>query len=155
MTDLGDRNAVREQVQRVERQAHPATRLDRGSEACRSFGLNADYLGRRAEILDVGSDAGDQPTTPDRHEDGIRARVLVHDLHADRALARDDVGIVVGMHQDIAALGNQLGRVIGGLFVGVAREHDVRAQVANGVDLDTRRVAAHHDVRLDAEPLRG
>ena len=81
-------------------------------------------------------------------------RVLVHDLHAHRTLAGDDVRIVVRVDENVAAALRQLDGVVGGLLIGVAREHDVRTEVAHGVDLDAGRIATHHDVRPDPQPLR-
>ena len=41
------------------------------------------------------------------------------------------------------------------IVVGVALEHDRRAERGDGVDLDLRRRHRHHDRRARAEPLRG
>ena len=50
--------------------------------------------------LDVGGHARDQPAAADGHEHRVdRALVLAQDLHRDRALAGDHVGVVEGVHE--------------------------------------------------------
>ena len=50
-------------------------------------------VGRRAR-LDRGRDAGDEPAAADADDDRVDVGHLVEDLEAERALARDDVGVV-------------------------------------------------------------
>ena len=47
----------------------------------------------------------DQAAAADRHEDRVDlvAVMLAQDLHGDRALAGDHVGVVEGMHEDQSA----------------------------------------------------
>ena len=62
--------------------------------------LDADHLDARAHGLDVRRDPRDQSPATDRHEDGIElALVLAQDLHGDRALPGDDVGVVERVHE--------------------------------------------------------
>jgi hypothetical protein len=83
------------------------------------------------------------------------ARVLAQDLHGDRALPRDHLGIVVRMHEAQAAPAAERARVSVGLVVGVPAQDDGGAARLDRRDLDLRRGHRHHDGRAAAEPLRG
>ena len=61
--------------------------------------------------------------------------VLAQDLHADRALAGDHVGIVVRMDEGEPASPLELARVRVGVVVGVAVQHDLRAARATASTL--------------------
>ena len=97
----------------------------------------------------------DQPAAADRDEDRVdRLAQLAQDLHRDRALAGDHVGVVVGVDERQPAAPHDPHRLGVGVVVGVALEHDGRAERGDRVDLDLRRRHRHHDRRLGAEPLR-
>ena len=98
LADLLHRHAVGEHADL--RQAHAPAGLERAGHGVGIHRLDADDLDLRAQALDVGGDAGDQPAAADRHEDRIDRRlVLAQDFHADGALAGDHVRIVVGMDE--------------------------------------------------------
>jgi hypothetical protein len=55
-------------------------------------------------LLTGTGDAGDEAAATDRHDHGIHIVERVHDLEADRALAGDDILVVVGMYERGARL---------------------------------------------------
>ncbi len=65
----------------------------------------------RTALMYAG-DAGDQAAAADGDEDRVdRPLVLAQDLHPDRALPGDHVGIVERVHEGQAALGFERARV--------------------------------------------
>jgi threonine dehydratase len=80
--------------------------------------------------------------------------VLAHDLHADRALAGDHLGVVVGMHEHQAAAAPQLQRPLVRLGVRIAVQDDLCAARRHRVDLDARRGDRHDDRGAAAQALR-
>ena len=65
-----------------------------------SIGLDADDLDARIAMLEVRADAADEPAAADGREHRVgHSRPLPLELDADRALARDDVGIVERVHE--------------------------------------------------------
>jgi hypothetical protein len=81
--------------------------------------------------------------------------MLAQDLHPDRALARDDVRVVIGVHEHGARRLLQLERVRVRVAVGVPAQHHFRAARLDRPDLDVRRRDGHHDGGVAAELLRG
>ena len=151
---LRHRDAVRKTVQAVQRQPHSTPGGQGGLQAGGAFGFDAEHPSPRAQILHIGANAGDQAAAAHRHEHRVRTGMLVHDLHPHRALAGDDLRIVVWMHRDEALrLGQSLG-LRRRLVVAVPVEYDFGTEAQDGVDLDVRRVAAHDDVRLKAQFAR-
>lgn len=119
--------------------------------------LDAKHLGLgTGHTLQVRGDAGQQATTANGGEHAVEAvgvGDLPADLHADGALARDDVGVVVGRDEGQALLlGTAETLGLGGVKV-VAVEHGIAAQPAHIVHLDARRGQWHDDGRRDAERL--
>ncbi len=154
LADAAHGHAVREDADALERHALPGAQ--RIVHARGVFRLDADDAHQRIERLDVGRDAGDQPTAADRDEDRIgRRRHLAQDFHADRALPGDDVGVVERMDERQLALRCDDQRVLVGVVEVVAVQHYVAAEVEHGLDLDVRRGLRHHDHRGDAPALRG
>lgn len=113
----------------------------------------APLLGRL--LLRRGGDAGDEPSAADRDDEGLDSRRLLEDLEADRALARDDVRMVVGRHEDRAGALGELGRRGEGLVEDVPAQHHLRAVVAGRRELGQGDADGHEDGRLDAELARG
>ena len=153
-SDLRHGHAVCEHVQRVERQANTPSRLERRRQARGTFGFHPDDLRFGAQVLDVRRDSGDETAPAYRDEDGVEFRLLVQDFHAHRALASDDIHVVVRMHWHVAPAFGQTGGMLRRVSVCVAVQHHVAAEVAHRIDLDARRVATHDNMRLDAEPVR-
>ena len=126
LADLLHRDAVGEQADLVE--LHAPARLERAVHRVGVGRLDADDADLGAQPLHVSGDAGNEPAAADRHENRMdRLRVLAQDLHADRALARDHVGIVVGMHEREFLAALERSGVLVGFVVGVAVQHDFRA----------------------------
>jgi hypothetical protein len=100
--------------------------------------------------LDVVGHARDQASAADGHEDGIEVRAaellqLAQHLHGNRALAGDHVGVVEGVDEGQPLVLLQLDRVLVGIGVAFAGQHDFAAQRLHGIDLDLRRGGRHHD----------
>ena len=94
----------------------PLARRQRRRHAGGVVGLDPDDLHVGAQELDEGRDPGREPAAADRHEHGRqRIGMLVQDLHPDRALAGDDVGIIVGVDEGQALLGLEFARMLVGL----------------------------------------
>ena len=109
---LTHRNAVGEQAHAVEH--HALAGRDGGFHGGSVVGLDADHLHVGPQELDVGGDAGREAAAAHGDEDGFdRLGVLLQDLHPHRALAGDDVRVVVGRHIGEAALGAELLGVLG------------------------------------------
>lgn len=136
------------------------TRVDRALHGIRVLRLNADYLDLGVDRLDVGGYARGKSAAADLHEDRIRPRavarlVLTQNFHADRALARDHVGIVKGVHEAQALFLLHLFGVRCGVREALAHENDLAAQVAHGLDLERGRRHGHHDHGAAAEAPGG
>ena len=127
------------------------TRRPARSDSCMlaaSCGSTPMTLTPGIEVLDVHRDARDQPAAADRHEDRIQlAAALAQDLHRDRALAGDDVGIVERVHEHQVALARELQRPLEGAVVVVAVQHDLAAQIDDRLHLDLRGGLRHDDRR--------
>ena len=61
--------------------------------------------------------------------------MLAQDLHADRALAGDHVGVVVGVNEGQALVGLELARLGVGFVEGVAVQNDVAAAASTASTL--------------------
>jgi hypothetical protein len=135
LADLLHRHAVGEQTH--VRQLDPPAGLERARHRVRILGLHADHLDLGPHALHVRGDAAREPTAADGHEDRIeRTLVLPQDLHADRALARDHIGVVVRMHEHRVRALLQRERVRVGVAVGVTEQHDFRTARLDRGDLD-------------------
>ena len=77
--------------------------------------------------------------------------ILLQQLLADGALARDHLDVVERRDQGVALQLGESAALAVGLIEAVAKQHDVAALTAHRVDLDVRRGLGHHDDRLDAE----
>ena len=71
--------------------------------------------------------------------------MLAQDLHGDGALTGDHVGVVEGMHEHQAARPSKFERVLVGLVVVVAVQHDFTAEVGHRLHLDVGRGQGHDD----------
>ena len=74
-------------------------------------------------------------------------------LEAARALPRDDLLVVVGVHEREAALLHGAERIVLGGVEVIAFQDHLRAMALGVLDLYEGRVARHHDHRVDAEPV--
>src|SRR6266540_3635905 len=154
LADLLHRDAVGEKPD--VRELHAPPRLERARHRVGILRLHADDADLRAHALDIRGDAGDQAAAADRDEDRVEiALPLAQQLHADRALTGDHIGIVVRMHERRLRPALQLERMRVGVAVRIAVQHHLRAARGDRSDLDLRRGDGHHDRRLAAERLRG
>ena len=140
------------QSTRVERQqaalAHAARHPGRARR------LDADHLDRRVARLERHRHARDQPAAADRHDRQLHLRPVLVDLEADRSLPDDQLLVVERMDVGVAALGDELLRLLVGLVPDRAVQHDLGAVGARRLDLRRRGVLRHADDRLDAVALR-
>ena len=135
---------------------HAPARFERARHGVGVDRFHADHLDRRTQALDVGGDARDQPPAAHRDEHRVQGlSCLAHDFHPDRALARDDIGIVVGVDERELARALEAPRLRISLVVGVAVQVDFRPARLDRVHLDLGRSGRHHDHRRAAELLRG
>ena len=79
---------------------------------------------------------------------------LAQHLHADGALARDHIGIVIGVHKAHARTRGKFLRVNIGIGIRVAVEHHLRAARLDRVHLDRGRGHRHHNQSLAMQALR-
>ena len=80
--------------------------------------------------------------------------MLAQDLHADRALPGDDVGVVERVDERQSPLARHLDRLLVGVVEIVAVQHHLPAEVAHRLDLDVRRGLRHHDHGRNAATAR-
>ena len=152
LAGLPHRDAVGEEPDLIEHDA--LARRDGAGHGGGVFRLDADHLDLGPQELGVDRDAGREPAAADRHEDRLdRLGMLAQDFHADRALAGDDIRVVIGMDEGQTLLGFELAGMAVGLVEALAMQHDAPAEAAHRLNLDVRRGARHHDGRLDAELL--
>jgi hypothetical protein len=97
-------------------------------------------------------DARDQATAADRHHQHVQIRGRLQHLEHQRALARDDQQIVIGVNESQIALGRDLVREHGSILDRIALEHDLGAKLGGLLDLHERSQARHHDGRRDSQP---
>ena len=115
-----------------------------------TFGLHTDDADVGFDGARRRGDPGDQAAAADGDDEGVDLRLLRQHLEADRALAGDDRRVVEGMHQRVAALGDELHAGDAGVFESVALEHDLGAEAARVLHLYRRGEARHDDGRGDA-----
>src|SRR6185312_2411488 len=83
--------AIRKDADAVEADSFP--RLERFVHAGGIFRLDTDDADVGVKVVDVGGNAGDEPTTPDGYENRVEvAGRLPQNLHRDGALPGDHVG---------------------------------------------------------------
>ncbi len=152
--DLLHRNAVCEEADVGE--CDPSACSERAIHRVRVLRLDADDADLGSQALDVGGDSADQPAAADGDEDRVdRLAELAQDLHRNRPLPRDHVGVVIGVDERQLSAAHDAHRLGERIVVGVALEHDRRAERGDGVDLDLGRRHRHHDRRAGTEPLSG
>ena len=154
LADLLHRDPVGEQADMGE--PDPATCGERARHRIRVLGLDSDHPDLGPHPLHVGGDAARQSAAADGDEDRVDGSLaLAQDLHADRTLPRDDVRIIVGVHEHGARSLLQHERMRIRVAVRIAEQHRFRAPRLDGGDLDVRRGHRHHDRRRAIELLRG
>ena len=149
------RDAVGEDAHALER--HTAAAAQGFVHARGIFGLDTDDLDARIQSFRVGSDARDETAPAHRHEDRVDdvTVLLTQDLHGDRALARDHLGIVERMDEDHATLAREDHGTLVRLIVVIAVQDDLGAELGHRAYLDLGRGRGHDDQGRDAACLRG
>ena len=130
------------------------TDAQRVGHRCRLVVLHPNDLDVGPHLFDVSSDPGNQPTPADCHENRVDwLAVLPQDLHADRALPRNDIRIIERVHKRQSALLLQLERMMEGFVVTLAVEHHFGTPLAHRVDLHRRCGRRHHDDRVAPQSI--
>ena len=112
--------------------------------------LHRDHL-RATAAAAPGGDAADQAAAAHRDQQRVEIGALLRPLERDRALAGEDLVLVVGMHDERAAPGGE-GLAGGeGLCVALAGQVQRGAQRAQPGLLGSRRGGRNEDVRGQAE----
>ena len=75
----------------------------------------------------------------------------LQNFQRDRALPRNHLGIIVGMHKGHAVLLRIIRRVQVGIIIGITRQLDARTIVPDRLDLDLRCGTRHDNQRLHPE----
>ena len=127
----------------------------RALEVVARLRLDADDPRVRAERRGRGGAAGHQPAAADRDDQHVERPGVLEQLERDRALAGHHALVVVRVHRDQPALGDQ--RREQRLAVGAVavEEHDLGAVAAGRGQLARRRVLGHQDHGRRLEQPRG
>jgi len=104
--------------------------------------------------LDGGRDAADQSAAADRDQHGFNVRQVFENFEANRALAGNDLFVIVGRHDRVTVLGGQLLSAQSALFAARADGDDLRSERGGSVKLVLWSVARHHDDGLHAQRPR-
>ena len=106
-------------------EAHRASGGERRLHAGGVLGLDADDVHLRPDELDVRGDARRETAAADRHVDRAdRAGTLPDDLHGDRPLPGDDVGVVEGVDEhQLFGRGPLEGVLVGGVEAVAEQDH--------------------------------
>ncbi len=109
----------------------------------------------RHQLFDQHCHPGGQAAAADRHEDPIQMRVLLQQLHRQRALPGDHRRVIERRHEGHALLMGQLDCLRFGLVeIGAVQQH-FAAEAAHRIHLDVRGGHRHHDQRFDPQPFTG
>ena len=130
-------------------------RAERLRDRVRALGLHADDLHAGIDLLDARGHTGEQSAAAGRHDDDIRRGQVAEDLQTERALTRNDLGVVVRVQERGVLLLADLARLGIGVVIAVAREHDGRTVALGGLRLGDGRGLGHDDRGRDAEAVRG
>ena len=95
--------------------------------------------------LNRGGDAADQSTSADRDQHSFNVGEVFEDFEAHRALAGNDLFVIVGRHDRVAVLGGQFFGAQAALFTARADGDDLRSERGGGFELVLRSIARHHD----------
>ncbi len=148
-----DGDAVSERDSRIG--GRPGTCMEGIGHRGGTLRLHAIHLARRLQALDSAGDAGDEAAATDRHDHGIHIVERVHDLEADRALAGDDILVVVGVDERGARLLLETHGLVVRIVVGAGDKSHLGAEPARVLDLHDRGTIRHADDALDAHVGRG
>ncbi len=131
-----------------------AVRMERLRDRVRALSLHADDLHAGVDLLDARGHTGEQSAAAGWHDDDVRRGQVAEDLEAERALAGNDLGVIVGMQERGVLLLADLAGLGVSVVIAVAREHDVRAVALRSLRLGDGRGLGHDDRGRDAEAVR-
>ena len=122
-------------------------------------GLHADDADRAPLLggasLEHARDATREPASPDRDDDGLEVGHLLEQLEPERALTRNDIGVVERRDVDGARALGILGGGLKRLRHRVAPQHDLGSVVTCGLELGQGDPDGHEDRGVDAQLARG
>lgn len=137
------------------RQIHRLAGIQRRAQAGGVFRFDADHFDLRHQLLDQHRHPGGQAAAADRHEDPIQMRVLLQQLHRQRALPGNHRRMIERRHEGHALLLGKLDRLRFGLVeIGAVQQH-FAAETAHRIHFDVRGGHRHHDQRFNAQPFTG
>ena len=120
------------------------------------MGFDTDDFGLRIQILHVGGDPSNKPAPADGHKYGIQwLAVLINDFHANGALARNHIDVVIRGYVDQALRFAKCLGVLGCLVVIIAVQYNLCSAVTHRVHLDAGCVLTHYDSGANTEFLCG
>ena len=119
--------------------------MEGGGHGRRALGLHAVDLACGVQALDRTGDTRDEPATAHGDDHGLGMLELVHDLQADGALSRDDVLVVIGMHEGGARLLLQAHGLVVCVIVDAGDEAHLRSQAPGVLHLHDGGTVGHAD----------
>src|SRR6185312_11178273 len=110
-------------------------RFEGPQQARRVFRPDTDHLCVGTEVLERGADSANQSAAADGYEDGVELRRLLREFHAESALARHDVEIVVRGDIGFSLLGRRAARRELGIEGVAVDDRQLGAEPADGIHL--------------------
>ena len=120
----------------------------------REFGLNTDDLHFGMAELDRSRDAADQSAAAHRDQHSLDCGQVFEDFKTDRALAGDDLLVVVGRNDHVAMFRRQLLGAQTAFFAARAHGDDLRPESGGRFELVLRSIAGHDDDRFHPQGPR-
>ncbi len=139
------RDPIGEHAHSIEGDAFPGAQ--RFVHSGRIFRFHPDDLDAWIQRFRIGGDSGDQTAAAHGNENRVDviAVVLTQDLHGDGALPGDHIWVVEGVHEHQPAFPAEFDRVLVGLIIVIAVQHDFSAEVGDRLHFDFRRGQRHDD----------
>ncbi len=94
------------------------------------------------------------PPPPNRDQHGFNVRQVFENFESDRALAGNDLLVIVGWHDGVTVLGGQLLSAQPPLFAARADYDNLRSKRGGSVKLVLRSIARHDDDGLHSQRPR-
>ena len=144
------RRAVREQTHVLQR--HPLALGHRLGHGARVAHLHANHLHLGAHRFDVAGHTRDQAAAANGHKHRVqRPGVLAQQLHGNRALAGDHIGVVKRVHKGHALLLLQHQGMGVGVGVALTMQHHLAPQGLHRLHFEGGRGHRHHHHRARAQ----
>ena len=116
------------------------------------FRFNANDLNARLHPMRRDRTTGDQTAATDRNNQRVELWRGFEHFERERALPRDDVRIIVRMHEHELMFRRQRARMLRSFRQGVAEEHHLGAVALGVAHLHEWRVGGHNNRRGNAKP---